>query len=78
MATDTLERKKRWHRLAFSNITPDDNNVAEQLHEELGDVKIVDWEIEKYFTGSSRIPGGGSALYPQTLTLVIVNYYDCT
>jgi hypothetical protein len=76
MATDTLQRKKRWHRLAFTNITPNDDNVAEQLHEELGEVEVGDWEVEQLFSGSSRIAGGGSELYPQSLTLVIVNYYD--
>jgi hypothetical protein len=69
------EKQARKYRIVIHNLNANDENVREIVESELGDVNILDWEVERnvYYTEKMNPYCMGT---PQRETIVKLNYSE--
>ena len=70
-----LDDKVRKYRIVIHNLNADDETVTEIVREELGQVEIVDWFVERYVHYEAKIPPGFENM-PQREIIVGIEYRD--
>jgi len=66
---ETLTETINKYRILIRNSDPDENSVRKQVREEIGNVEVIDWEIEDTIHYKHDMDGT-----PQRQTVILLNY----
>ena len=73
LGLDKPKKEKFMHRIAIRNLPAEDETIKEIVDKEIGNVKILNWELEDKINFLGPIIGS-DILYPQCLTILKVYY----